>query len=934
MLSRFLQGKNRVDHPDSAVRLRALESLDDSDSDSAQQILCNAARTDEAEDVRRAAIAKLNSPEVLGELLAVASLCEASAERIARLLPTGSNSELASHPAVIKARVLQAPLIEIAQIVREVTDPSLLTELALTRRGEVREQILQHPAFDTSDVLSELERKSRDRDKSLNRLARERLDIIKQLRGSSEQSATRLDELLQTLTKHTELDSESTGYWPKFETLRNQAAGLLQRLTENHQALLPHAEGVSEITTLQDRFEKFRGVEIAPSNAAEKSGPAIRDPADADPFDLLVAGFTKLEASLTASADFGSLRATRQQLTDDWLAAADQRPPADAQHEVFQRVSHKFRELLDASQRLQSVQLADLDATSLPENLAEEHAEADQLWRQTGQKKKAIRQAKQAVKQISWPQWKTPPDEYVQLVSNIAILESAVRNLEGQASTLLQTVESDVDEFAAAIESGASESARTLLNHIRQQLRRLPRELTVKLNARVNLEDKRLAELRDWQTYATTPKRESLCAAVAELIARPLAPADQAHRIKELRLDWNGLGSISQAKDRRLADKFNRLAAEAFEPCRTHFAAQAVIRESNLQSRKEICAQLSTYLDSTDWQSADMKAAEQILRTARGEWRKFHPVERAPGKTLDVKFEKLQSQLHDLVRSAWEQNLSLKKAIVEEAAALASSDAPIEERVDGAKTLQQRWRKIGITPRRPDQELWRKLRSSCDSVFADRENQQKAADDSRKAAQKTANECLAEIEAAVANEAEPSRESLRQYRHRFKALEKLPAHPQRLIEKQFSEIEAAYKKRLQAHDADKSMQWLDSIEQFDHAVSQQETDHRAGGAITFEAPDILFADRWDQVDAPVPAQELTRLTVEAELAAGLESTQADKNLRLAIQVDAFNLAKGGAVTARGAQTLLEQWCRTGPKDTTIDELRRRFFLAIRTLRLT
>ena len=113
----------------------------------------------------------------------------------------------------------------------------------------------------------------------------------------------------------------------------------------------------------------------------------------------------------------------------------------------------------------------------------------------------------------------------------------------------------------------------------------------------------------------------------------------------------------------------------------------------------------------------------------------------------------------------------------EEAAVLASSDAPIEERVDGAKTLQQRWRKIGITPRRPDQELWRKLRSACDSVFADRENQQKAADDSRKAAQKTANECLAEIEAAVANEAEPSRESLRQYRHRFKALEKLPAHP-------------------------------------------------------------------------------------------------------------------------------------------------------------
>ena len=147
-----------------------------------------------------------------------------------------------------------------------------------------------------------------------------------------------------------------------------------------------------------------------------------------------------------------------------------------------------------------------------------------------------------------------------------------------------------------------------------------------------------------------------------------------------------------------------------------------------------------------------MKAAEQILRTARSEWRRFHPVERSPGKALEAKFEKLQDQLHDRVRSAWEQNLSLKKAIVEEADALASSAAPIEERIDGAKALQQRWRQIGITPRRPDQELWRKFRSACDTVFSDRENQQKAADDSRKAAQKMATECLADIAAAAAGE--------------------------------------------------------------------------------------------------------------------------------------------------------------------------------------
>lgn len=930
MLSRLWKGKHRVDHPDSAVRLKALASLDDSDSGPAQQILCNAARTDADEDVRKAAIAKLNSPEVLAELLAEAGLRDASAERLARLLPVGMDNEFASHPAVIKARLQQAQPAQVAAIVREVTDPMLLTELALTGRGEVREQLLQLPAFDTPDVLSELEKKSRDRDKSLNRLARERLDIIRQLRGSSAQSVTRIDELLQSLTKHTELDSESAGYWQKFEALTNEATALLQRLAENHQALLRHAQGVSEIASLQARFEKFRSMTVAPGTPVD-TPVTVDEPAEADPFEPLVEGFEKLEASLAAATDFESLRATCQQLTDAWLVAADHAPPEDMQHEVFKRVSHKYRELLEAIERLQTIQLPALDAASLPTSLAEDPAEAEQLWREAGQKKKAIRRAKQIIKHIRWPQWKTPAVEYQRFVSDIGNLESTLGSLEAQAGSLLETVESEASRLTAAIETGASESAHFLLDQIRQQLRRLPHELTEKLKARVNLAGNQLAELRDWQTFATTPKREALCTAMSELVANPRAPSDQAHRIKELRLEWNDLGTVSQAKDRRLASKFNRLAEEAFEPCRTHFAAQATLRKSNLQSRKEICTQLSTYLDSTDWQSADMKAAEQILRTARSEWRRFHPVDRTPGKALEAEFEQLQGQLHDHVKSAWEQNLSLKNTIVEEADALAGSTAPIEERVDGIKALQQRWRKVDITPRRPDQKLWRKFRSACDSVFAERESQKKTADDALKAAQKTANECLAEIAVAAASEPDPSRESLRQYRHRFKALEKLPAHLQRVVDQQFSKIEATYQKRLRTHDANKATQWINLMEQFDHTVSQQEADHRAGGTIDFAAPDTLFATRWDSVNDAIPAQDLTRLTVEAELAAGLESTQADKNLRLAIQVDAFNSAKGAAVTSRDGQALLEQWCRTGPKDPTIDELRKRFFRAIKTL---
>ena len=95
-----------------------------------------------------------------------------------------------------------------------------------------------------------------------------------------------------------------------------------------------------------------------------------------------------------------------------------------------------------------------------------------------------------------------------------------------------------------------------------------------------------------------------------------------------------------------------------------------------------------------------------------------------------------------------------------------------------------------------------------------------------------------------------------------------------------------------------------------------------------ELPDPIFEGRWDAVEAPVPTATLRRLTVAAEVAAGLESTAADKSIRLAVQVEALNAAKGGMAKVPDERTLLEQWCQTGPKDESIDPLRTRFFRAI------
>src|SRR5262249_41153908 len=226
-------------------------------------------------------------------------------------------------------------------------------------------------------------------------------------------------------------------------------------------------------------------------------------------------------------------------------------------------------------------------------------------------------------------------------------------------------------------------------------------------------------------TFATHPKREQFVADMEKLAAEPLEPALQAERIRELRQAWKDLGPVTSHNDRRLFDRFNHAAEVAFKPCREFFDAQAATRRFNLDQRKKICAQLEGYLDGMHWEHADWRAAERILYTAREEWRKYHPVDRSPGRKLEAQFDALTARLHAKLKTEWDRNAAAKQAIVDEAkeiqAAVVESRTDSRQAIERIKALQQRWRTVGIVPRRIDQRLWKEFRAACDVVFGQRD---------------------------------------------------------------------------------------------------------------------------------------------------------------------------------------------------------------------
>ncbi len=408
-----------------------------------------------------------------------------------------------------------------------------------------------------------------------------------------------------------------------------------------------------------------------------------------------------------------------------------------------------------------------------------------------------------------------------QLRTRLAEYDAACHALHEQ---LLQRLHDTIGKLEAQIDAGNLASAAGLEGEGKRLLHSLPAGTAKRVQSEFVALSVRVQELKDWRTFATHPKREQFLVEMEKLAAEPLEPTLQAERIRELRQAWKDLGPVTNHNDRRLFDRFNHAAEIAFKPCREHFDAQAAARKFNLEQRRKICADLEGYLDGMKWDHADWRAAERILYAAREEWRKFHPVDRSPGRKLEVQFDALTARLHEKLKTEWDRNAAAKQTIVDEAKAIQAAGGDPRAAIDKIKALQQRWRNIGIVPRRIDQKLWKEFRAACDAVFEQREaarTEQRQVFESQLA---RADQLCAEFEQAVEGASSETADAalLTDFNARFQALGELPRDAARRIEQRFREIERSYRLLLRQAQHDAVMRGVDRLYDVDVALSELE----------------------------------------------------------------------------------------------------------------
>lgn len=699
MLARFF--KPKWQHTKAEVRLRAVTKLS-ADDPSSSEILHRLALQDQDAGVRRAALERVQE----SKLLIRASQEDSSAgnrtcalQRITQLA-SGEQGNLSLQQRLDILPHIQTTelLIHLAlnsdnkdlqlQVIALIDDEAALLDLVKqSDNGELKR--LAAEKIESQEALEQLERLVRGKDKRINRTARNKLQLLREQQQQQQQRQERQQQLLDSLSQL--INSESQPLFnAKLEALNQQ---WIQQLNEADIAL--NIQWQQLYQQGDQRRQQQLQVQLEAEQAEQRKQQQRRQR------EQLQSSLQALLAEPETTIDAATLSGLEQE-----FSALDANT-ADAAVEKL---------LLDA----QTLQQAQQQLAAKADEISAVLSNGQQLADHVDSKKIKNLQKKVShlQKQVNWPAALPQPSPLQQLTALYKQLQAQLKDQQKQRSEQQSQFDSKLDEMESAIGAGEIRQANKLNGIVQNKLNLM----SSAQNQRYKQLYADLQELRDWQGYALTPKREALCEQMEALIddERPLD--QRAREIKSLQQQWRDLDATGIVHSRELWQRFKSASDQAYAPCDVHYAAQRDQRQQNLEKRQSMLQQLENYTEQLDWDYVDWKAVEDITRTAKHEWRTYSPVDRAPGKPIQSRFNKLINLLEGKLKAQRKAVQSVKEALLADAEALLDME-DVAEATEQAKALQQRWKDAGTTFRSQERKLWTEFRAHCNALFAKRDEQ-------------------------------------------------------------------------------------------------------------------------------------------------------------------------------------------------------------------
>ena len=770
-------------------------------------------------------------------------------------LPTGANDEM-----LIRIASLSADPVLSQNAIAAIKEESRRADIAISH-GTARVRLAAAETITDAALLHDLQKKAQGKDKAVYRFAKDKLaeyhkleEVRQKLLDEAEYIRTNTETLLRL------------GYGPEF-------TGKLQVLKQRWQDLstrddAPAAGDIPELLSKADAL--LTEVKEAEQREAEQ---LARQQEAEQRQQTQVSHLKELLDSVSADSTAEGLKAALLSEEQAWAAAtADISASATLQKRYDTLVADLTLVLTTLQYHENTLQASEGEVPELNTDAARKHLE-----------------------HIEWPQSIEAP-EWLTALRKLAGKKEAPKPRPAAADD--SAAKQEVEALLKTLEQALEEHKATEAADAVKRINRLKDSLTAKslnqIDGRLRLLLNQLNELRDWQGFAVTPKKEALCAQMEELVGADIAPDLLADRIKELQSEWKTLG---HSNDRELWARFQEASDKAYEPCKAWFAEQAEQRAKLVTLREQLISELTRYEAEMNWESADWKVVQNTLNAARDTFKTYSPVDRGSHQRTQKAFNTACDAIYAHLKAEYDRNLAAKKAIVDSAEKIATAE-DLSGAADAIKKLQQDWKTVGVTPRGPDQKLWTALRKNADAVFS-RLNE---ARDARKAEiNETVSTAEAIVKAAV-EATEDKAKAISDARDQLRNIE-LPKGAQVRLSKELDDLDQAQRDAQQAaRNAAAKEKWQTLLDSLNKGATP-DGDLPAGIDAGW-----FSQEKSDESDA-------RKLCITMEILAETESPEEDRTARMELQVQrlAEGLGKGRSKEEERAE-LIRQWLATQADD--------------------
>lgn len=745
------------------------------------------------------------------------------------------------------------------------------------------------------EVLEQLLRRFRGKDKTVNRILRQKLDEIREARDQSlafKERCVRLRESFQQL---------ATG------ANRDQFERRFEVLDEEWQAMLASREPQVDESTCRE-------IEAARKQCADSIATMVQHREHQDTVARkAVEELESLTNELNVSNEpLPALTQTLDGIRRKWPVGFGE------DHELTRRYYALIAPL---------------------ENLAAQYSQCRKLPGPDA----AMSDLQSALEKISWPAGWREPALLTEATERLQALQDAREKNKARIEQESAQLADQLERLEQSITEGKLKPANKLHNNLRKKFDNASNQITRDHKEQFARLGQQLRELQDWQGYVTMPKRIELCEQMETLRDdAAIPPPEKAKSIKDLQQQWKGLGPSNHRQSQQLWTRFKEAADAAFEPCAEYFAAQRQVREQNFAERTRICDSLETLIDQTDWENVDWKGINEIYVRARREWREYEDIPHARRKKVQSRFSRLIKAMESKLSEEQARNHAIKESLVERVKSmLAQEDMALTMLIAETKNAQTEWKQVGVTDRKTDQRLWKAFRAQCDLVFERRDEDSQRQRDTAEASRSAARDVSNKLKHLVAGK-DIDHAQLRELKSAFAAVapESRGDDVAKEFNRQVRQAELVLKEQASASWAE----MLDEIRRKANICVRLER-----GELTQEAAEAEWQSTVEveagileklearrsaagMQNAAATADNLKAaelLCVRMEILAELPSPPEAQPLRMQYQVDRLNreLSKGQKETRSPRQQvddLLIEWYTLGTLPGDADELRARF----------